>query len=136
MSGDRQMWLVYDGECPVCQRFSQRVRIRDSVGELHLLDARQPSALLDAITARGLDIDQGMVLVVDQQFYYGADALHALALLGSHVGLFNRFNHWVFRSGRRARLLYPLLRGMRNLLLRLLGTPPINNLKRDDQGRV
>ncbi len=80
------------------------------------------------ITRNGLDIDQGMVLKVDDVLYYGADAICALSLLSSGSGVFNRLNHWIFRSSARAGLLYPLLRGCRNLVLKILGRAKINNL--------
>ena len=38
---------------------------------------------MDEITAAGLDIDQGMVLKVGGTLHYGADAIHALSLLGT-----------------------------------------------------
>jgi hypothetical protein len=57
--GAGDVWLVYDGECPVCTTYCKHARIRDAVGRLHLVDARQPGALMDEITAAGLDIDQG-----------------------------------------------------------------------------
>ena len=83
---------------------------------------------MDNITKQGLDIDQGMVLKIDEQLYYGSDAIHALALISSQSGIFNRFNYWIFRSKRISRLLYPVLRFFRNLLLKLLNKTKINNL--------
>lgn len=84
---------------------------------------------MDEITRAGLDIDQGMVLKVGTQLYYGADAIHALSLMSTRTGLFNRLAWWSFRSHRTAHLLYPALRSMRNLLLKILGKTKINNLK-------
>lgn len=83
---------------------------------------------MDEITRQGMDIDQGMVLKVDDVLYYGADAICALSLMSSGSGVFNRMNHWIFRSTTRARVLYPLLRDGRNLLLNLLRKTKINNL--------
>ena len=37
---DRDVWLVYDGECPICHACCIRARIQESVGRLHLVDAR------------------------------------------------------------------------------------------------
>ena len=37
-------------------------------------------------------------------------------------------NYWIFRSEWRSRLLYPLLRSCRNLLLKCLGKTKVNNL--------
>ncbi|MEO8022000.1 DCC1-like thiol-disulfide oxidoreductase family protein [Polaromonas sp.] len=120
--------LVYDDECPACDNYCRMVRIRDTVGTLKLVNARKSSAVMQEITHHGLDIDQGMVLKVGDVLYYGADAIHALSLMGSPSGVFNRLNHWVFRSKWRARLLYPLLRSCRNLLLKMLRKTKINNL--------
>ncbi len=132
---DNQVLLVYDRECPVCRSYCQAVRIRKSLGELRIVNAREHSDILQEITTRGLDIDQGMVLKLGEQFYYGADAIHALALLSTRSGIFNRLNFWMFRSERLSRLLYPVLRSLRNLLLKLLGRRRINNLEQQGNDR-
>ena len=120
--------LVYDKECPACNYYCQLVRIREDVGELKIIDAREDSEVREEITAMGLDIDQGMVLKMNDQIYYGSDAIHALALIGSQSSLFNKFSHWVFKSKGRANFLYPILRSCRNLLLKILRKTKINNL--------
>ncbi len=127
--------LVYDKECPACHAYCQVVRIRESVGELRIVDAREDTEVMREITGAGLDIDQGMVLKMGDQLYYGADAIHALALIGSRSGIFNRFNYWMFRSRRVSKVLYPLLRFLRNLLLKLLGKTRINNLNQPGRDR-
>lgn len=127
---EQEIILVYDKHCPFCDHYCRLVRIRENVGRLTLVDARQPSPVMDSITRAGLDIDQGMVAIVAGERYYGADAMHALALLSSRSGAFNRFNAWVFASRRRARWLYPLLRHCRNGLLKLAGRKKVNNLSR------
>jgi predicted DCC family thiol-disulfide oxidoreductase YuxK len=123
-----EILLVYDKECPACNAYCQVIRIRESVGDLKIIDARDKSDVLDEITAKGLDIDQGMVLKMGDQLYYGADAIHALALISSRSGIFNRFNYWMFKSETISSWLYPMFRFFRNLLLKLLGKTRINNL--------
>jgi len=132
---DKPILLIYDKECPACHFYCQIVRIRQSVGELVLIDARENPAVLQEISAKGLDIDQGMVLKMDGQLYYGADAIHLLALLSGRSGVFNRLNYWLFRSKKVAAILYPILRSCRNLLLKILGKTKINNLKQEDNER-
>lgn len=132
---EQQAILVYDKQCPFCEHYCRLVRIRRNVEKFTIVDARQPSPVMDRITRAGLDIDQGMVLILNDELYYGADAIHALALLSSRSGPFNRFNAWVFASRRRARWLYPLLRGCRNTLLRLLGKSKVNNLAQPGNAR-
>lgn len=124
----REILLVYDKECPVCDAYCRMARIRETLGTLRLVNARDGGPLLDAITARGWDIDQGMVLKVEDELYYGADAIHVLSLMSSRAGFFNRFTYRVFQSRGAARVLYPILRFFRNLLLKLLGKTKINNL--------
>ncbi|AWX99042.1 hypothetical protein A8139_02790 [Marinomonas primoryensis] len=132
---DKQILLIYDKECPACHFYCQIVRIRQSVGELVLIDARENPEVLQEVTAQGLDIDQGMVLKMDGQLYYGADAIHLLALLSGRSGVFNRLNYWLFSSKKVAAILYPILRSCRNVLLKILDKTKINNLNRDDNER-
>lgn len=123
-----EVLLVYDQECPACNAYCQLVNIRESVGDLRIVDARENTEVLEEITAQGLDIDQGMVLKMGGQLYYGADAINALALIGSRSGIFNRMNYWMFKSRTASSILYPVLRFFRNLLLKILGKSKINNL--------
>ncbi len=127
-----EILLVYDKECPICNAYCQIVRIRETVGDLKIIDAREKSEVLAEITARGLDIDKGMVLKMGGQFYYGSDAMHALALISGRSGLCNRLNYWIFRSKSVSSWVYPVLRLFRNLLLKLLGKTKINNLGSPD----
>jgi len=124
--------LVYDQQCPACQFYCRLVRIRESVGELQLIDARDQHPVMQEITAAGLDIDEGMVLKVGEQLYYGSDAINALALMSSDVGWFNRINFWLFRSAKLAGFIYPLLAAARKVLLKALRLTRINNLQIED----
>lgn len=131
--GTGDVWLVYDGECPVCKTYCTHARIRDAVGRLHLVDARQPGELMDEITAAGLDIDQGMVVKFEGILYYGPEAVCVLTLLSTPSGLFNRLSYWLFGSTGRARIFYPIGKAIRNLILKLLGIRYIENLSKSKQ---
>ena len=122
------VWLVYDDECPVCWTYCRYARIRETVGALRLVDARQPGPLIDEITTAGLDIDQGMVLKFKDVVYYGADALHMLSLLSTRSGVFNRLSFLLFGTRVGALLLYPAGKALRNVLLKVLGIGFIKNL--------
>ncbi|GHG71516.1 hypothetical protein GCM10010919_22890 [Alishewanella longhuensis] len=87
---------------------------------------------MQEITSKGLDIDQGMVLKMGRQLYYGADAVHALALISSRSGVINRLNYQIFKSKNVSVLLYPILRAIRILLLKVLRKTKINNLNIKD----
>ena len=125
---DAPVTLVYDGECPACSNYVRMLRVRDAVGEVRLVDAREDTPIRREITAAGLDIDEGMVLKVGERLYHGADALHAFALLGGRSGALNRLNYRLFRSPALSRALYPIMKGARAVLLKLLGRRRVNNL--------
>ncbi|GHE22004.1 DCC1-like thiol-disulfide oxidoreductase family protein [Halomonas urumqiensis] len=122
--------LVYDGECPMCRRYVRLQRIRRDVGELELIDGRAPGQARDELTAQGIDLDEGFALQVGERWYHGSDALHRMTLLGTRSGVFNRLMYRLFADQARTAQLYPWLRGCRNGLLRLLGKPPMDNLRR------
>ncbi|HWE46309.1 MAG TPA: DCC1-like thiol-disulfide oxidoreductase family protein [Caulobacteraceae bacterium] len=122
-----EAWLVYDGECPACRNFTSHVRLRKSVGEVHLVDAREGGPIVDEIQAAGFDLDKGMAFKIGGRLYHGADCLHVLALLSSDRGWFNRLNAALFRWPLVSRLAYPPLKAGRNLLLFVRGKRPINH---------
>jgi len=125
----KKIVLLYDKECPVCKNYWQMIRIRESVADLVLIDAREESQLKEEATAAGYDLDQGIVLKMDNQLYFGADVVHILSLMSSRNGFLNRLNYWCFRSKYFSKVSYPFLRFCRNLLLKILFKNKIDNLK-------
>lgn len=121
--------LVYDKRCPACSQYCEWVK-SSAVQPEHvvLVDARAHSELMAKITQSGLDIDEGMVVEVAGELYYGAEAIHKLAELDGLLGWFGALNRVMFRHVRVARLLYPAMRWVRNGLLEVLGVRRINNL--------
>ena len=113
--------LVYDGNCPVCNAYVRFIRLRDSVGDVQLVNAREGGDLVEKVRTANLDLDEGMVLWYGGRFYHGADCINMLAVLSSKSGLFNRINAIIFGRPTLARIFYPVLRFGRNTLLRILG---------------
>ena len=93
-----KLLLVYDSQCPACDYYCRLIQIRRSVGEIELIDARGDHPIMEEITALGFDIDQGMVLVMGEHFYYASEAIHMMALVGTRSGIFNRINYLLFRK--------------------------------------
>lgn len=112
--------VVYDGECPFCSRYVKMVRLREAVGKVTIINARNGGPVVEALRAQSYDLDEGMVLMIGERIYHGAACIHILAMLSSSSGLFNRVNAAVFKSETVARILYPVLRFGRNMTLRLL----------------
>jgi predicted DCC family thiol-disulfide oxidoreductase YuxK len=124
---DQAIWLVYDGDCPFCSASARTVRIKQAVGTLHILNAREANGhpLMEEINAQALDLNQGIVVKLAGQLYHGADALHLLAMIGSEQGWLNRLNVGLFRNRTLVRFTYPVLKALRGASLRLLGKRPI-----------
>ena len=123
--------LIYDGDCPMCRTLGKTIKIREAVGRLEIINARESHPILEDIQKKGLDLDEGIVVHYQNKFYHGADALHLLALLSSNYSWFNRLNAFLFRSAFFSKLSYPILKNIRNALLCYKGISKINNLQRD-----
>ncbi|MEO6081402.1 MAG: DCC1-like thiol-disulfide oxidoreductase family protein [Steroidobacteraceae bacterium] len=123
-----EMTIVFDGDCPVCTAYSCNIAI-DQPNKI--VNARNGGALVDELTAAGIDLDEGMVVIHEGKHYHGADAVQIMALHSAKGGLLSRLNHLVFRSRARSRALYPILRFGRNTLLRILGRTRINKARRN-----
>jgi predicted DCC family thiol-disulfide oxidoreductase YuxK len=102
--------LYYDGECPICSRYRDYVALRQ---ELDLRDARAHVDEMLRLREQGFDINTGMILVMPDRTLQGADVI---VELDRRAG--RRLPAWLARAS------YPSLRGLRNLLLRILGRDP------------
>jgi predicted DCC family thiol-disulfide oxidoreductase YuxK len=122
-------WIIYDGDCPFCTNYMRLTKLKESIGPVRLINARDGGPEVEFVKAQGLDLDQGMAMYYQGQLYHGGDCLNIMAMLSSESGLFNSFSAWVFKSKSRARALYPSLKCGRNLALRLLGRTKISGEK-------
>ncbi len=118
--------ILYDGECPICQFYISRTEIEDPGINLERINARTAPEHCKAAEDVGLDIDQGIIVTHAGQTYHGSAALNHLAILSKRSGAFNRLTRWLFANAQVSRRIYPLLRGLRNLVLRILGVKPIS----------
>lgn len=135
MSSDLEgFWLIYDGGCPVCRSTALAFAIRKEYGVLNLVNARATPdhPACERVGAEGLDLDEGMVVFADGEIYHGAGAVSFLAAFGEPESLLTRASLMLHRSPALSACVYRALRGFRNILLRLRGIGPIDNLHRPD----
>ena len=81
MMDQYEPWVVvYDGECPFCQRQIARIRRRDSLGRFEYVP-RQSAGLTERFPALAEgDFDTGMRLIKpDGSIYVGADSVYHIA---------------------------------------------------------
>ena len=122
---DSDIWIVYDGECPLCKRYVRYLRLKE-VFNVHLINAREGGSLVEEIQNKNLDLDEGMVLKMNGELYHGPECVHRLAFMTTPSTFFNKLNALIFRSRFLSRMLYPLLRAGRNISITLLGKGKIN----------
>lgn len=119
-------WLAYDGECPFCARYTAWMDIQAHFGPMKLVNLRENPALLADLERRGYDVDNGMVLFHDGEYFHGVDAVHRVALISTDSGMFNKINRFIFRHRWLSRILYPVMVFGRNLTLKILGRKKIH----------
>ncbi len=115
------LYLIYDNECPLCRSSAHALNIKKAVGNLVLINAREAHPLISLAYARGFDPDRGIIVIYNGQYYFGADAAHFLAMLNSSHGMLNAITASIFRIKIFARLLYPIVKIFRRLLLKIKG---------------
>jgi predicted DCC family thiol-disulfide oxidoreductase YuxK len=119
--------IVYDGACPLCHDYVKRLRLVEAAGEVALVDARADAQRTLTYWAKGHDLDEGMIVVIGDAVFHGAEAVTALAQLSSTSTLFNRLNHWTLSHGAVTRLIYPLMKLARRLALHVTGRKGLAN---------
>lgn len=126
--GKEEILILYDGDCPFCSRYVEWLRLKENLSA-KLVNAREDSALRDEATKLGLDLDRGMMVKYGGKIYHGDAAMTLLSLLSTPSGFFNRVIAALFRSERRAKILYPVFAFFRKMTVLALGRGTIKNLK-------
>jgi predicted DCC family thiol-disulfide oxidoreductase YuxK len=119
-NGFGQLSIIYDGECPFCANFVKLYAIRKKVAEVELIDARLQPGLVRELLSRGVDVNDGMVVIWQEHYYFGAAGMHLLSVLGTEPGIFGMFNRLLFRNRHVATMVYPALATGRRITLSLL----------------
>jgi len=128
MSDTSRLSILYDGACPFCSSYSKMIRLQENYS-VELINARDRHPLVQEASEKGLDLDEGMIVVMGDIFYHGDEAMRRIALMTAQSGVLRRLTKWTFSNPIRSRFLYPILRAGRNLSLKILGHSPINNLQ-------
>lgn len=119
--------LIFDGQCPFCQAYVNTLenQKQSSKTGLNKVDARCAPELVAQLADKNIDINAGIVFIKDEQLYQGAEALTLLAREHAAKTGLNGLPHYLLRHRSLSNFLYPVLRTMRNLFLRLSGRPAI-----------
>lgn len=133
---DPTTYVVYDGECPFCTQYVKLMRLREAVGPVKPVNARDDHPVVRYVRSKGIDLNNEMALVMKGEIFAGPDCMNRLALLSTGSGFFNGLMSRMFASRGLTRLMYPVLRTGRNATLFLMGRKKIPTPPRDVSGSV
>ncbi|MFM7675612.1 MAG: DCC1-like thiol-disulfide oxidoreductase family protein [Synechococcus sp.] len=115
--------LVYDGGCPFCRHFAERLELTAALPELQLRDGRADRALRRDLRRRGCDLADGAVLIEGETLHHGAAAISWVCARLQPSGPLLHLLQMLFRRPAGARATYPLLLLARRLALAAVGLP-------------
>jgi predicted DCC family thiol-disulfide oxidoreductase YuxK len=118
---ENEISIVYDDGCPVCSFYISISHIKKKFGKINFIKARDNQKILDYVNSINIDINEGMIVIFDDKLYYGSDAINILSILGKKTSFINFIIINIFRFRLVSKLLYPLLKIGRRVLLFILG---------------
>ena len=62
--------IIYDGDCPFCASYVGLLRLRETFGEVALMNAREHPELVADLASHNMDLDDGMVLVLNGEYFH------------------------------------------------------------------
>ena len=119
--------IIYDGDCPLCDDYIRRLRLVEAAGAIELVNARSDHPCLLEAWQNGHDLDQGMVVMIGNTVFYGAEAVAVLARLSTTNTLFNSLNHAILSRPGVSKRLYPMFKAARRLALLFTGKTRLVN---------
>ena len=117
--------IIYDGECPFCTGFARLVRLRENVGTVRIVNARDGGPEVERVLAAGLDLDEGNAVLEGGRIHHGTEAQLWLAAHSARWAPAGWFLGTLFATPTLARRSYPIVKGIRNLTLRVTGRKQI-----------
>ncbi|HEY9189272.1 MAG TPA: DCC1-like thiol-disulfide oxidoreductase family protein [Sulfurovum sp.] len=115
----QKLTLYYDRECPFCNRYAAFLELKQHY-DLELKNAREYYAEIDAL-CQGLDINEGLIVVTEEQCLQGVDALRYLDRAIEKKGMLSRLHGIWNLKGAVSGALYKSIKLLRKAVLFLMG---------------
>ncbi|UIY31430.1 DUF393 domain-containing protein (plasmid) [Neorhizobium galegae] len=68
MSDSPALTIIYDGECPFCSQYVKLLKLRDAVGKVELVNARDKHPAVDIVRSAGVVLDNTMAILQGEGF--------------------------------------------------------------------
>ena len=110
--------FIYDGECPFCNHFAELLEIKSKINNIKILDGRKNLGIIKSLLEKGYDLDQGAILLKDDDIFHGAKAINTICkeVKNPSSNLLKILSS-VFNSNKRTKFFFPLLLRARRFAL-------------------
>lgn len=113
-----QIIIFYDEECPFCKNYTNFLKLKKSF-DLKLIDARKNKIEIENI-CKNLDINDGFVVVYENQCYQGANALEVLNSAVDKTTILGKLHFFFAYENTFSKFLYKILFILRKFILFIL----------------
>tara|TARA_B100001996_G_scaffold355494_1_gene318130 strand:+ start:547 stop:927 length:381 start_codon:yes stop_codon:yes gene_type:complete len=110
--------FIYDGECPFCNHFAELLEIKSKINNIKILDGRKNLSIIKSLLEKGYDLDQGAILLKDDDIFHGANAINTICKeIKNPTSNLLKILSSLFKSNKRTKLVFPFLLRARRFTL-------------------
>ena len=121
---DSKLTFIYDGECPFCNHFAELLELKSNINNISILDGRKSPKLIKDLLMKGYDLDNGAILLKDDDIFHGAVAINTICkLIKEPSSKLLEILSKTFKSSKRTVFIFPFLIRARRLALISKGIP-------------
>ena len=114
--------FIYDGECPFCNHFAQLLEIKSNIPKLEIIDGRKNLPLFTQLYKQGYDLNNGAILINNQNIKHGAEAINWIcSKISEPSDALLEVLRIIFTSKKRVNFLFPILIWGRRISLTFKG---------------
>ena len=121
---DTNLTFIYDGECPFCNQFAELLELKSKINNISIMDGRKNPKIIKSLLEKGYDIDQGAILLKDDEIFHGAQSINNICnQINNPSSQLLKLLSNIFKSDKRTNLLFPFLLRARRFALISKGVP-------------
>ena len=119
-----RLTFIYDGEWPFCNHFAELLELKSKIKNISILDGRKNPLLIKDLLNKGYNLDNGAILLKNDDILHGADAINTICKLinkpsSKLLGILST----TFKSSKRTKFIFPFLVIARRFALISKGIP-------------
>ena len=115
--------LYYDEECPFCKEYSKYVELRKKY-DIKIFNARESIDKIKVFRNKGFDINDGMIIEYESEIFQGSDAVKIIDNYIDKKSVLDQFISVIINLPGFKLVVYPIVKFLRIMILKLLGRNP------------